>query len=417
MADYTRCSLFYSGAAIFITGITLLLRTEGVCEKNDWHDAISRGTAKSYREFVGKWRAGRYAAVASAEWEKALKREYELLDWGSPRAVEDFVREHPEFQADDIRREQYDAVRKSGSYDVLKRYLETLPKIDPRHDEIEKCMDSAVMSEVEPALKNDDYQELRRLSKKYSDWRGCHEWIDGRIAAALNNSAKAEWPRLADSKSEQELRLFIQKYSGTLYAEVASKRIDALYDDFDYVKSKGTLKAYLDFADNHPDSPRAYEAWQYVANEIEDYVFKRKTLGANESLVKSTLARYGKERPYSGALYGTGGYYSSPLRIITPSYGGDDYFVKLVNRSSGKSVGIYVRSGATVEVSVPDGTYSVRYTTGSQWHGSRFLFGLNAQYSKAARDFTFRDGDGYTLTLQKVVNGNLHTSSMSASDF
>lgn len=222
---------------------------------------------------------------------------------------------------------------------------------------------------------------------------------------------------MANSKSEQDLRRFMNKYSGTIYAKQASSRIDALYDDFDFVKTKGTLKAYLDFADNHPNSPRINEAWQSVADELERYVFKKKSLRSNEALVKATLERYRKERPYSGGVYGTGGYYTSPFRITTSDYGSDGYFVKLVNKNTGRTVGIYIRAGVTTEVEAPDGTYSVRYVTGSKWYGSRFLFGLNSRYSKSGQEFTFNNGHGYTLTLRKVAYGNLHTSSMSASDF
>ena len=417
MSSYAKGAFVYTGAVIIIAGALLLMRSESVSESLDWNSAVSIGTAESYREYLGKWRIGKHAAAALNQWEAALRREYERLDWTIPYAVEMFISNHPEFQERDIRKAQYDAVMKNGSYEVLKRYLEKLPLSDSGRDEIEKRIDSIVMAEVRPAVKSDDFQELRRLSNKYSDWKGCKEWIDGRIPEALDNAAKAEWVRLESSKSEEELRRFMNKYCGTTYATQASKKVDLLYDDFDFIKSKGTFKAYLDFADNHPSSPQVNEAWQYVANELERYVFKKKSLGSNESLVRSTLERYKKARPNSGGLYGTGGYYTSPLQITTPAYGGDDYFVKLVNSKTGGTVGIYVRSGATTRVAIPDGTYSVRYATGSQWYGTRFLFGLNAHYSRSGQKFTFSNGSGYTLTLQKVPHGNFHTSPMSASEF
>lgn len=416
MSTYVRNSLLYVGVVIIITAIVLLTRLESVRESFDWDSAVTVGTAKSYRVFLGKWRTGKYATDALEGWERALKLEYGQLDWTHPSAVEDFIRDHPEFQESEIRSVQYDAVIKDGSYEVLRRYLDKLPQSDSRRDAIMKCIDSIVMAEVRQAVKNDDFQKLRQLSDKYSDWKGREEWIDRQIPIALNNSAKVEWERLMYSRSEQDLRSFMNKYSGTTYATEALKRISALYDDFDFVKSKGTLKAYLDFADNHPSSPQVNEAWQHVADELERYVFKRKALGSNESLVRSTLARYKKARPYSGGLYGTGGYYTSPLQITTP-FGSDDYFVKLVNKRTRGVVGIYVRGGTTTRVEVPDGTYSVRYATGSQWHGTRFLFGLDASYSKSGQDFTFNNGMGYKLTLQKVPHGNLHTSPMSASEF
>lgn len=417
MTRYAKGSLFYICTVAVVTVLILLFRSEWFNEWTEWTSAVASGTSRAYREYYSKWRMSDRAQEALLAWEKASQREFKALNWTRAYAVETFIKDHPEFPEPDIRKAQYEAVLKNGSYDILQQYLASLPLADSRRDEIEKRIDSVVMSEVRPALMNDDFQTLRVLSKKYSDWRGCQEWIERRIALARDNSAKAEWTRLAYSNSEWELRRFMDKYSGTTYAAEAEKRIVALYDDFDYVKSKGTLKAYLDFADTHPNSPRVNEAWRCVADELESYVFKRKALGADESLVRSTLARYKKARPYSGGLYGTGGYYTSPLQIITPSTGGEDYFVKLVNKATGGTVGIYVRSGMTTKMEVPDGTYSVRYATGSQWFGLRFLFGLDASYSRAGQDFIFNNGSGYTLTLQKIPNGNLHTTAMSASDF
>ena len=417
MTRYVKGSLFYTCTVAVVTVLILLFRSEWFGERKEWASAVARGTSRAYREYYSKWRMSDRAQEALSAWGNASRREFDVLNWTSAYAVETFIKDHPEFQEVDIRKAQYEAVIKDGSYETLRQYLEGQPQADSRRDEIEKRIDSVVMAEVKPALRNDDFQKLQLLSKKYSDWRGCQEWIEGRIALARDNSAKAEWARLAYSKSEWELRRFMNKYSGTTYATEAAKRIDALYDDFDYVKSKGTLKAYLDFADTHPNSPRVNEAWRCVADELESYVFKRKALGTNESLVRSTLARYEKERPWSGSLYGTGGYYTSPLKITTPAYGGDDYFVKLVNITTGGEVGIYVRAGTTTKVEVPDGTYSVRYATGTRWYGTRFLFGLNARYSRASQDFTFSNGSGYMLTLQKVAHGNLHTSPMSANEF
>lgn len=419
MTDYTKKSLVYSCAVILISSCVLLFREERVREKIDWESAVSRGTAASYREFFSKWRTGRMAGMALSAWERSLTNEFTRLDWKDPAKVNDFIASHPEYQITDLRKIHYDAVIKDGSYYALKRYVDYSADGDPWRNDIMERMDTLALSEVTPAVKNNDYQALQRLSKKYSDWRGRGKYIDNKIATALNNSAKSEWTeKMSVSRSEQELRRFITKYKNTSYAKLAEQRIDSLYDDFEFVKAKGTLKAYVTFADGHPNSPHVDEAWQCVARELEGYVFKRKTLNkADESEVRTLLERYKQSRPASGALYGAGGRYTSPLQIITPSYGSTDYFVKLVNKSNGRSVGIYVRAGATIEVEIPDGTYSVRYSTGSQWYGSRFLFGLNASYNRANRDFTFSNGSGYSLTLQKVANGNLQTSSMSASDF
>ena len=210
MSVYAKRSIIYVAALVLIVGLWLLMRTESVSENLAWNSATSTGTAKAYREYVGKWRTGKHAAAGLEEWEKALKREYGRLDWTSPYAVEVFIESHPEVRESDIRKVQYETVIKNGSYEVLMRYLEKLPQLDSRRDEVEKYIDAAAMAEVKSALARNDFQELRKLSIKYSDWRGRQEWIDDRIPTARDNSAKAEWARLVYSRSEQELRRFIK---------------------------------------------------------------------------------------------------------------------------------------------------------------------------------------------------------------
>ena len=419
MTTYAKRSITYVAVVVFATVLVLLLRSDMVREQSDWESADIYGSARAYRDFYSKWRTGDRAEAAIGAWEKALKDEYNRLNWKNPGAVNNFINDHPEFSSADIRKNQYEVVVNDGTYDVLKRYLDSIPECDPNYGQIKKLIDEEVMREVKQATERDDWRELELLSRKYSDWSGRSKWIDSRIEIARANNAKRKWESLSSSRSEAELRRFISEYSGTRYAALASSRIDELYGDFDFVKAKGTLKAISEFVHSHPQSPRANEAWGYIANELESYVFGRKTLDySNKALVMSLLSEYRRERPYSGVLYGGGDpYHSSPLRITTPSYGNDDYFVKLVNKSTGRAVGVYVRKGATTEVSIPDGTYSVRYATGSRWHGTRFLFGLDAQYSRASGDFTFSNGMGYTITLQKVANGNLHTSQIDAKDF
>ena len=148
-----------------------------------------------------------------------------------------------------------------------------------------------------------------------------------------------------------------------------------------------------------------------------NYIFQPHYKRLHDDLVRSALSQYAQVRPVSGTFYGRRDYHSSPLRVTTPEYGFEDYYIKLVNKWTDESVAIYVRAGSTVEVSIPDGTYSMRYATGLNWYGSRLLFGLNTHCSKSNDEFIFENGRGYSLTLQKVAHGNLHTSTMDASEF
>lgn len=419
MATYAKISIAHVAVVVLATGHILFFRSDRVREEIDWDNAVRSGTARAYREFHSKWRTGARAEASALAWEKSLDDEYNALDWKDPHVVSIFIGAHPEFRPADIRKHQYDVVTNDGTYAVLKRYLDAIPYDDPNYGRISKLVDEVVLPEVRQAAVKDDWRELERLSKKYSGWRGKSEWIDDRIEIARLNCAKREWRRLSSSRSEAELRRFVSEYSGTRYAMLASSRIDDLYADFDFVKAKGSLKVVYEFVQKHPTSPRIQEAWGYMADELERYIFGRKKLANKDKvLVKTLLSEYECARPPSGILYGGGStYYSSPLRITTPLYDSEDYFVKLVDKSSGRVVGIYVRKGSTTEVSIPDGTYSVRYATGKHWYGARLLFGLDAHYSRTDGDFTFSNGSGYAITLQKVAYGNLHTAEIEAKDF
>ncbi len=104
------------------------------------------------------------------------------------------------------------------------------------------------------------------------------------------------------------------------------------------------------------------------------------------------------------------------------SLSGSHYLLKLVDIFSGSAVlNVFVRSSSNVTIDVPLGTYEIRYAAGETWYGYEKLFGPDTAYSKADETFTFeRVGNqitGFTITLYKVVNGNLSTSPIDASSF
>ncbi len=106
---------------------------------------------------------------------------------------------------------------------------------------------------------------------------------------------------------------------------------------------------------------------------------------------------------------------------IKSSYG-TNYLVKLSDAFTDRPVlTVFVQGGNTVEINVPLGTYKVKYAAGSRWYGYTHLFGPQTAYSKARDFFTFeRQGDqvnGFSITLYKVQNGNLHTEHINPEDF
>ena len=77
---------------------------------------------------------------------------------------------------------------------------------------------------------------------------------------------------------------------------------------------------------------------------------------------------------------------------------------------------IFIHSGQTASMYVPNGTYKIRWTSGKTWYGYDHLF--NNRYAQEADDlFTFSDTEGWEITLYPVTNGNLETSSIDIDTF
>ena len=111
----------------------------------------------------------------------------------------------------------------------------------------------------------------------------------------------------------------------------------------------------------------------------------------------------------------------APLKIDTSP--GANYLVKLVSKGSKRPVmTIFIIGGSSVTTKVPLGSYTIKYASGTgQWFGYDILFGKQTQYSKADTAFIFENTGyqitGYTLSLYRVANGNLSTSSINPSEF
>lgn len=430
MQDYAKRSLIYTAGVILTSALILICRSSWLNKALDWAELESNDTEKSrlLRAFCRNWRTTEEEIKAQALLKESVNADLQRLRLTSYVDVEKFIKTYPEVHPVLLRDLQYEALVTEKDYWSLWEYCTRANTTNRYYKSIESLLDAVAHSNILKAVEYQDVEELRSLSRNYSGWKNfgvlakrkadeVQEFLDKKAAEEFDNEAKRVWEDIKDLKDEVALKSFSRKFAKHHLSNQVKIKLDELYADIDYVISKRSFKACVDFVNNHPESKDVNRAWSYICDELEDFVFKRKSLGANSALIKSTLERFKVPRPYSGGLYGTGGRYVSPLQITTPYSSSHDYFVKLVNKKTGASVGIYVRGGTTTEVSVPDGIYSVRYATGSQWYGTRFLFGLNASYSSAGRDFIFSNGSGYTLTLQKVAHGNLHTAPISADEF
>jgi hypothetical protein len=112
---------------------------------------------------------------------------------------------------------------------------------------------------------------------------------------------------------------------------------------------------------------------------------------------------------------------TGPLNIVTYR-DSPNYYLKLVDLNTQTPVlFLFIRSGESVSTEVPLGRYELRLADGGNWYGEEYLFGPTTSYSKADAELTFeREGGkiaGYTLQLEKQVDGNLRETQIAPADF
>lgn len=110
----------------------------------------------------------------------------------------------------------------------------------------------------------------------------------------------------------------------------------------------------------------------------------------------------------------------APLEIKASS--GANYWVKIDEANTNLHVVSYfIRSGETLNIQMPLGSYTIKYATGQKWYGPEYLFGNNTVYSKADNVFIFESNgyetNGYTLELIMQENGNLQTENIDKGQF
>lgn len=126
--------------------------------------------------------------------------------------------------------------------------------------------------------------------------------------------------------------------------------------------------------------------------------------------------------PRQGLLSG-GGSRIAPFRVHTPADGGH-YYLKLVEATSRKRsvLAFFMRPNSVFETKVPLGSYILRYASGTEWYGTRHLFGpCRSSFFEAQSVLNFsRTGrrlSGHEIRLIKQVGGNLETRTVDENDF
>lgn len=107
----------------------------------------------------------------------------------------------------------------------------------------------------------------------------------------------------------------------------------------------------------------------------------------------------------------------APLEITTPPGGTDYFFIVEHLWDTTKNAKFYMYSGTTMEINIAPGEYEIYYASGTEWYGTKYLFGEGTQYHKFSDIFEFSDGYGWTVEMKKTSNGNLDSEMVDVADF
>lgn len=111
---------------------------------------------------------------------------------------------------------------------------------------------------------------------------------------------------------------------------------------------------------------------------------------------------------------------SSELDISTTAPREDNsgfYLVKVIERSTAKTVTVFIHAGKQTKLQFPEGTYEIRYAYGKKWYGFENLFGPDTIYGKLDREFKFyKSGEDSTrFSVRLYPNNETNVSVIEAS--
>jgi hypothetical protein len=163
-------------------------------------------------------------------------------------------------------------------------------------------------------------------------------------------------------------------------------------------------------------------AWnEYSTRDERESATKARKLAEEQKLADYESIHPRLALPYTGILRKSYSQGYAPLEIRTRS-AESNYYIKLISIDSGYTImTAFIRSGQTLSITVPLGTYDIRYATGKLWYGETELFGEKTSRNRADDTFVFeRTHSGYrghTIELFLQAQGNLRTERMNEQSF
>ena len=340
-------------------------------------------------------------------------------------------------------RDLYEQAVQAGLADRLETQRDRLIEMEQAY---RYCYADSLVAQAEALCAEKRYQEALELCNTIVQDYDTHEES---VAQCAGKCFDALYKALSGQKAHQEildlcdtiLRNYdIRDEKATKYAQTS---FNTIYKDL--LKQKdyaGAISFCEDMVQNmdvlddiaKQGVPDAHAAWaqekikEKCLEEAKDILARGKAKfgvskeweKANDTLTKKLAS----SRPANGKVLKKSlnwGYCEFTVRA-----GNEDACVKLESISDpSKYVLMYVHANNSATVKVADGSYIAKYTCGRQWYGEKEMFGKHAAFSKAddiIRFETRHSGNRIyyseiSITLYKVVNGNLETIPINPSQF
>lgn len=111
-----------------------------------------------------------------------------------------------------------------------------------------------VLRDDEVWLETEQFGDLAAFRRYVGSYPDGKHLSDARAMAS--DLADSRWPALAGSRSEAELRSYLRDYPETTKRSEVEARLDALFNDLQWVREQDRIEYFLRFLADHPTHPQ-----------------------------------------------------------------------------------------------------------------------------------------------------------------
>ncbi|MCQ2547016.1 MAG: hypothetical protein MJ161_05675 [Clostridia bacterium] len=123
-----------------------------------------------------------------------------------------------------------------------------------------------------------------------------------------------------------------------------------------------------------------------------------------------------EDMPENGKIF-ENNFSSRPTYIEVTNPNEEAYVIKFKDKNDKVMISFFVAPKSEVTTYMGTGDYYLSYATGKTWYGYEDLFGGETYYCKDKEAWHFESSKYWTLELQQVKDGNVHTEPIQGDEF